>query len=307
VKIGIVGPGALGCLFAGMLSRTRGNEVWLLDYRPERARLLRSRGLTVTGLTRIRVPPSRLNVTAHPRRAGIMDLLIVLVKSFATADAIRKVGPCLRGGPLLATFQNGLNNEGAIRKALGRRMIKGVLCGTTAHGATLLGPGRIRHAGRGDTFIGADSPAERRTALMLRGILNRAGLRAQVVGGKARLLWSKVVINSAMNPLGTVLGVPNGELIEEERARRLLRATAEESAKVARAAGMRLLFADPGRKVEEVCAATSANYNSMLQDFSAGRRTEIGEINGAVVREARKLGISAPLNEAFLRALSQTG
>ncbi len=293
MRIAVVGPGAMGCLFAALLARVKGNEVFLIDHKPKRARYLTNRGLTLTGLTKGRV-----------KGVGLCDVVLFLVKALHTLEAARRARRCVGKDAVVVTLQNGLGNLEVLRSVLARSGT--VLAGTTTHGATLLGRGRVRHAGKGETRIGWDSPVQARAARFAAAVLSRAGIRARPVKGTARLLWSKLVLSSALNALGTVLGVRNGGLVEDESARYLLCACAEESAAVARAAGIGIAPGAAARKAVAVCRATAANVNSMLQDFRKGRPTEVDHINGAVARTAASRGREAPINRAFWRCLTRS-
>ncbi len=306
MKIAIVGPGALGTLFAALLSQVRGNEIWLLDHDRRRSRFIGRNGLIVTGLSRFRVPAGKVRATCSPSRIGSCDLVVVMVKCFDTEEAVRSARPCVGADAPVLSLQNGAGNLDSIGRAMKGRRFGGVLGGTTAQGATLLGWGRVRHAGRKPTLIGADA-GRAGQAGRIAAVFRRACIPSRAVPGTQRLIWSKLVVNSAMNPLGAALQVRNGELVRNGAARLLVRSAARESASVAKAAGIRLLFSDPADEVERICRATASNFNSMLQDYLRGRPTEIEWINGAIVRQARKHGIPAPINAAFLGAFRRAG
>ena len=304
MKIGIVGPGALGCFYAVRLAKDRDNEVFLIDKDPKRARGLDRRGIRISGLTNMTAPAASVKVVSDARRAGICDVVLVLVKAYDTTAAARRARPCVGPDTVVVTLQNGFGNIAEIRKALPRKFAGNVTGGITSNGVTLLGLGWVRHAGKGYTIIGFDpdrTGRQKRKVRELAAALNAAGIRTSVKRGTDNLIWSKVVLNSAINPLAALLRVPNGALVKLGWARRTICAIAEESAKVVRSSGRRLTFPSPRRKVVEVCNLTEVNINSMLQDILAGKKTEVDAINGAIVRRAERLGMRAPLNVACWR------
>ena len=150
MKIAVIGAGAMGSLFACFLHRA-GHEVWLLDKDGERVEAIRRSGLTLedaSGTHRLNVS----TVTGSAGDIGAADLVIVFVKSYDTAEALRDARPIVREDTRVLSLQNGLNNLETIAAATGKGSLLG---GTTAHGATLIAHGRVRHAGSGDTVIGA--------------------------------------------------------------------------------------------------------------------------------------------------------
>ena len=158
----------------------------------------------------------------------------------------------------------------------------------------------MRHAGSGPTHLGmADGRNERLAPFV--ALLNRAGIETHVEPAVDRLIWSKLVVNVGINALTALLGVTNGRLVELEESRALLRELVGEAVRVARAAGVSLTFADPVAAVEEVSRKTGGNRSSMLQDFDRKRQSEIDFINGAIVREAERLGLDVPVNRAVTR------
>ncbi len=293
-RILIVGTGALATLFAWRLARA-GCDVTLLGswkpaldaFRRDGARLVDWRG-----------PEQSVPVRAaeSPHECEAAKQAIVLVKSWQTETAASELAECLASDGLALTLQNGLGNYEILAGALGPQR---VALGTTTAGATLLGPGLVKPAGNGSVSIQAHAHLGE-----LPVALRSAGFNVDIVPDAQVLLWSKLVINSAINPLTALLHVPNGELLRRPTAKALMRALAEETAAVAAAEGVKLVFGDPGAAVEEVARETAGNYSSMLQDVRRGAPTEIDAICGGIVQTANRQGIPAPLNEACWRLVT---
>jgi 2-dehydropantoate 2-reductase len=293
MRIAIIGPGAMGSLFAAHLSRA-GNQVWLLDRDPRRARLIARRGIRIEGISgKFAAPVSSVAAPSAGRLAP--DLTLVLVKACDTAAAARQWQALLRRSPIVITLQNGIGNIEILQRVAGDRVIGG----TTAQGATLLAPGRVHHAGAGITIIGEPSSRITPRLRSVSALLQQAGLPARVTRDLQRVTWEKLIVNCAVNALGAITRLPNGALVEHPGARNLLRAAAREAAEVARAVGIRIGNADPARKVEKGCRATATNLNSMLQDVLRCKRTEIEQINGAVVQAGESVGIPTPVNKVL--------
>lgn len=297
VRIAIIGPGAMGCLFGGLLARA-GHEVIFLDRDPGRARAISRSGVRLEGISgKFRV---RARATASPAAIEDPDLTLVCVKAYDTQEAARSAAGLLKRSRAVLTLQNGLGNVEALQKSAGRDRVIG---GTTAHGATLLGAGHVRHAGAGLTILGEPSGGITVRLRRIAAVFRQAGLQVRLTRDLQSVLWNKLIVNCAINPLGALTGLPNGALPRHSGTRTLLRQAAQEAAAVARAMHVKVT-ASPARKVETVCRQTAPNLNSMLQDVLRHRRTEVEAINGIVVQHGRRLGIPTPVN-ATLAALVQ--
>ena len=294
MKITIVGPGAMGCLLAAFLAKGK-QEVWLLDKNPERAAKIREQGIKVEGIGGNWL--AKVNSTSDPKEIGAaQDLVIVAVKAYDTKEAIARIKPLLKEDTFILTLQNGLGNIEIISEVYGQDCVLG---GVTNMGATLLGSGWVRYAGKGETVIGRIDgriPVQLRS---IREVFNKAGIDTRISKDIKSLLWSKLIINVGINALTAITGLNNGRLIEFEASRKILEAAVTEAVKAAKKKRIKLIYDDPLSKVEAVCEATSGNVSSMLQDVLKGRRTEIDFINGVIVRQAQGLGIAAPVNAAL--------
>jgi 2-dehydropantoate 2-reductase len=293
-KVVVVGPGAMGCLFAGLLAAA-GAPVRLLDRRPERARLLSGQGIVIERGGRRQTYP--VPVSADPGAIGPAGLVIVCVKAYDTAAAAEFARPLVGQATEVLSLQNGLGNVEALTAAFGPDRVLG---GTTAQGAFVLAPGVVRHAGVGETVIG-EPRGGRDRAERVAAWLTRAGVPATVTDDLEALVWSKLVINVAINPLTALLGLPNGALPELAPARELMRAVVDEVEAVCARRGTRLLHPDPLEKALAVARATGDNVSSMLADVRNQRRTEIDQLRGAGAREAAALGLAATANLTLAR------
>jgi 2-dehydropantoate 2-reductase len=130
-------------------------------------------------------------------------------------------------------------------------------------------------------------------------ILHLAGFEVETTPNADSLVWSKLVINAAINPLTALLRVPNGELLQRPTARSLMGELAREAAAVAEAQGIPLTFSDPVTAAEAVARRTARNHASMFQDVQRGAPTEIDAICGAIVRTGEKSGVPTPVNRTM--------
>jgi 2-dehydropantoate 2-reductase len=291
VKIVIIGPGAMGCLYAFFLMRS-GHEVWLLDYREERAELIRSRGLKIEGVSgQFQMPFP--HITADAGTIGKADIIIIFVKAYATETAIKRAGNTLKSSTIILTLQNGLGN---IERISALYPDANCVAGTTAQGATLIGFGHIRHAGIGETIIGAAAGAGKFHTEIIRDLFMSALIPVLIAEDVTSLLWGKLLINCGINPMTAIMKIKNGQITAFPNLLAVMRRAVEEGALVASTLGITLPYQDPVQKVIEVCEATAENRSSMLQDIEAGKKTEIEYMNGAIVRHGKQLGINIAVN-----------
>jgi 2-dehydropantoate 2-reductase len=291
VKIAIVGVGAMGSLFAYLLYQA-GHSPWLLDRYQTRVDTIKKDGLRVEGVTGTHhIDISK--ITLKPGEIGIVDLLIIFVKTYDTGEAIRGAVSLIGDKTLVLTLQNGLNNLERITEITGKSRAIG---GTTAHGATQLSRGHIRHAGIGETVIGSLKGEEIKEISKIKDLLNSSGIKTTITDDVEGTIWSKLVINAGINPLTALTRLKNGEIIEHSELLDVQLRIVEEAYAVAKAKGITIHYSDPVEKVKDVCRATASNKSSMLQDIENGKRTEIDYINGAIVSEGSKYHIPTPYN-----------
>ena len=296
----IVGTGALATLFAARLS-AQGHDVTMLGtwqagldaLDRDGARLADSNG---------REQAYRVRVTRDPKRVTGIRFAFVLVKAWQTERAARQLADCLADDGLAVTLQNGLGNDDILARSVGRER---VALGVTTTGATLLGPGLARAGGEGVVSLEAH-PRIEEVERALRG----ARFNVEVVADAKSLVWGKLVVNAAINPLTALLRIPNGELLTRPSARTVMSALAEETAAVASAQRVKLPFENPIEAAETVARKTALNHSSMFQDVRRGAPTEIVAICGAVTRTGELHGVPTPVNRVcwqLVQAMATAG
>ncbi|MEW5939704.1 MAG: 2-dehydropantoate 2-reductase [Chloroflexota bacterium] len=282
----IVGTGALATLFAARLA-AHGHDITMLGTWDAGLDALTRDGARLVDSTG-RESVHRVRVTRDPGAARGAKRAFVLVKAWQTERAARQLAECLADDGLAVTLQNGLGNDDILAKSIGRER---VALGVTTTGATLLGPGLARAGGEGTVSMEAHPRLGE-----IESALRRANFKVEVVPDAKSLVWGKLVVNAAINPLTALLRVPNGELLRRPAARVVMKALAEETAAVASAQRVRLPFSNPSEAAESVAQKTASNHSSMFQDVRRGAPTEIDAICGAVARTGERHGIPTPVN-----------
>ena len=290
MKIAVIGAGAMGSLYGGYLSRIM-PEVYLVDIWQQHVDEINKNGLIIQEKDEsIRISPGAVTDSAC---LGFADLVIVFVKSYLTDRALEMNKSLLGHDTIVLSLQNGYGNIEKIAKHV---HINNIIAGTTAHGATMLSPGIIKHGGIGETHIGWVKNKDDKRIDEIAAVLKKAGFDTSVSLNVMELIWSKLIINVGINALTAVLKVKNGELLNMEETRKLMDMAVLEAVNVAEKAGIRFNGDDMVKKVKEVALATAENKSSMLQDILNKRKTEIDTINGAIVNEGKKCSIETPVN-----------
>jgi 2-dehydropantoate 2-reductase len=284
----IVGTGALATLFAARLAAV-GYPITMLGSWKAGLDALRTNGARLIDADgnehRFAVHP-----VDNPYECRGFQHALILVKAWQTEHVAAQLKECLADPPqgIAVTLQNGLGNRETLAHSLG---LDRVALGTTTTGATLLGPGLVKAGGEGIISI------ERHPALgLIADALKSATFNLNLIEDAQSLVWGKLVINAAINPLTALLRVPNGKLLEHPSAREMMKALASETAQVAKAEKVDLPFPDPVAAAEEVALKTASNHSSMLQDVLRGAPTEVDAICGAVVKTGQKHNINTPAN-----------
>ncbi len=286
----ILGTGALATLFATRFAAA-GISVTMLGTWPEGLAALGEKGVRVAGDDQA----FHVRTTDNPAECKGMRFALVLVKAWQTERAAHQLLGCLTEDGVALTLQNGLGNDTVLARTLG---LPRVARGVTTLGATLLAPGLVCLGGEGPVSL--ESHPRLST---LEEMIYRAGFVVNVIADVQSLVWGKLVVSSAINPLTALLRVTNGELLERPSARALMGELARETAEVAKMLGVALPFPNPERAAEEVAQRTAENQSSMLQDILRGAPTEIDSINGAVVRLAEEGNLQVPVNRTVLALL----
>lgn len=294
MNIAIVGPGAIGCLFAALLARS-GQNVCLLDHDRQRAEFLSENPIRVEGVSgnyQVLVP-----VFATPSAVSDADVIMVCVKGYHTREAVEKLLKHMKLGCKIVTVQNGVGNIETLSEIFGQNRVWG---GITAQGATYLGLGNVRHAGQGQTVIStAVQTGDLGQLQDFIHVLDHAGISSEIAPEVLPLVWSKLMVNVGINALTAITSLKNGQLLEYSGTMSMMEQAVAEAELVAKAQKIELLYERPFDQVKTVAKATAGNVSSMLQDILAKRRTEIDSINGAIISRGRELNIDVPVNNTL--------
>jgi 2-dehydropantoate 2-reductase len=287
-KIAVLGAGAVGCYFGGMLARA-GAPVTLIGRAPHVEEMTRH-GLLLESLTfKERVP-----VTASLAVEAARDCSVVLfcVKTLDTETAAKSLAPNLAPGAIVVSLQNGVDNFERIRAACGFEAMPAVVY----VGCAMAGPGHVKHNGRGDLIVGNPRGGPQDDPERVAKLFARSGVPCKVSTSILADLWTKMSINCAYNAVSALSRAKYGRIAEHPRAREVLRLAVEETVAVAHAAGINLPQQELIEAAYRLGEAMSEATSSTAQDIQRRKPTEIDSLNGYVARRGAELGVPTPVN-----------
>lgn len=291
LKVAVLGAGAVGGYFGGMLARA-GVPVVLIG-RPVFAEAVNHHGLSLDTLT--------FQETVRPQAstelcaAAGADVVLFCVKTMDTASSAKQLAPLLSPGAIVVSLQNGVNNAEEILEASGLNALAAVVYVA----ASMPAPGLVKHLGRGDLVL---SVKDARAAKIAK-LFESAGVPCRLSDNIEGELWTKLVANCGLNAISALGNVTYGEIAASQDARRVVEAVVRETVEVARAKGVHAtLLDDPAAAVAgtlKIAEQMSATRSSTAQDMARGKPTEIDALNGYVARLGRQLGVPTPVNRAL--------
>ena len=298
-KIAVVGAGAMGCLFGGLLAEG-GLDVTLVDVLQEHVDRINRDGLRIVGYGGDRSIPVR--ATTEPSGLPAVDVLFVQCKAPYTKEAVRRVLHLLRDDSVAISFQNGLGNEENIGEVVGMERVLG---GVTAQGAAVEGPGAVRNFGNLPTHIGEMGGGISERAQRIAAALDRAGLQTTAVPDIRQAIWKKLLANIAISPTSAIANMTIKQVFAVPELRETAFEALDEAVEVARAEGVELNAAETREVIDQIAGPTGTgdNKSSLCVDIINRRPCEIDVISGAVVQLGRKHDIPTPVNKTLVAAV----
>ena len=294
-KIAVMGGGAVGCYYGGMLARA-GSDVTLIG-RAQHVDAINRDGLDFEGLQfRERV---QMRASTGVAAVAGADLVLFCVKSQATEEAARAIAPHLAPQTIVIGLQNGVDNPARIAQEVRNPVAASVVYVA----AYMAGPGHLKHTGRGDLVIGNMAPAGSGVSAtqleQIASLFANAGVPCKLSDNVEGDLWGKLLINCAYNPVSALCRARYKRLTGRAETRAVMADTVREVLAVATASGVRM---PPGDWVEialKLSDAMPEATSSTAQDLARGKQTEIDYLNGYVARRGAELGVPVPVNRTL--------
>ena len=298
-RLYVVGAGAMGCLFGGLLAEG-GLDVTLVDPCREHVDAINGKGLRIVGFGGDR----NISVRAVTCPAGlpVADIVFVQCKSYCTEVAIKSAIGAIGTDTAVISFQNGLGNEELLASVVGEDRVLG---GLTAQGASIEAPGTVRNYSELPTWIGEMSGGISGRAAGLARLLSENGLPTSASENIRLDIWKKLMANVGVSAPSGIANLRIRHLMQVPQMRETAYAAIGEAAEVARAIGLDLDPLEAREVLEKVSGpgGTGDNKSSLCIDLLLGRQTEIDFINGAIVELGMHHGIPTPVNATLVSAV----
>jgi len=295
MKIAVVGAGAMGSIFGARFTQA-GHDTVLVDVAAPLVERINAEGVTV--VRGDEETTTRLPATSDPTTVGQVDLAVFCVKCYHTESAAELARPLVGPDTVVASLQNGWGNGDILAATFPADQL---VVGVTYNSGTVLDTARVAHPGVGPTTIGPFADGATDGAERLATALTDGGLEVTVTTPIRPEIWKKLILNAASLPPAALTGMNAGALTAHEDMHELVTDTAREAVAVAQALGYDIGEDERVEYIHGLSERAGPTKASMLQDFEAGRRTEIDVINGAVVNAADEVDVPVPLNRAFVR------
>lgn len=286
LKVTVMGAGAVGCYFGGMLARA-GHDVTLVA-RPAHVEAILRDGLRLQ--TKTFDEHVRVRAVTEPSAAQAPDVVLFCVKSMDTEAAGRQLAPFLRPGTLVLCLQNGVDNADRLRAVLPEHAVAAAVVYVATE---MAGPGHLRHHGRGELVIEPAAASE-----TVAQALREAGVPTDISANVRGALWLKLILNCAYNAVSAIAQRPYGENVQGEGVWDVMRDVVDECLAVAHAEGVQVP-GDAHAAMRKLVESMPGQYSSTAQDLARGKPTEIDYLNGYVVRRGQALGIPTPANRVL--------
>jgi 2-dehydropantoate 2-reductase len=282
MKVAVVGAGAVGCYYGGMLARA-GHDVTLIG-RPQHVEAIERQGLRLETQTF----DERIRVSASSEGSAVQSAQIVLlcVKSTDTDSAAAAIKPHLAPEALVLSLQNGVENADRLRA----RLPQDVLAAVVYIGTEMAGPGHVRHHGRGELIIERSRASDEVAQALI-----AAGVPTDISDNVRGALWAKLILNCAYNALSAITQLPYGRLVKGAGITAVMRDVVDECLAVAKADDV-TIPGDVDAAVRKIAETVPGQYSSTAQDLARGKPSEIDHLNGLIVRRGEALGVATPVN-----------
>ena len=289
-KVAVMGAGAVGCYYGGMLARA-GHEVVLIA-RPQHVEAIARDGLRMQ--TKTFDEQVRLAASTDPGAVRDARLVLFCVKSTDTESAGAQLRPYLPADALVLCLQNGVDNADRLRSVLPQHAVAAAVVYVATE---MAGAGHVRHHGRGELVIEpVDTQATSSEAVAQ--ALIAAGVPTEISPNVRGALWAKLILNCAYNAVSAITQLPYGKTVAGEGVKDVMRDVVAECLAVAQAEGVQLP-GDVDAAVRKIAETMPSQYSSTAQDLARGKHSEIDYLNGLIVRRGEALGVATPANRVL--------
>jgi len=290
LKVAVMGAGAVGCYFGGMLARA-GHEVVLIA-RPQHVEAIARDGLRME--TKTFDEHVRLAASADPGAVQGANLVLFSVKSTDTEAAGAQIRPHLPADALVLCLQNGVDNADRLRTVLPQHAVAAAVVYVATE---MAGPGHVKHHGRGELVIEPVVSKSFSSEGVAQALI-AAGVPTEISDNVRGALWAKLILNCAYNAVSAIAQLPYGKTVQGEGVKDVMRDVVAECLAVAKAEGVQVP-GDVDAAIRKIAETMPSQFSSTAQDLARGKRSEIDYLNGLIVQRGEALGVATPANRVL--------
>jgi 2-dehydropantoate 2-reductase len=301
IKVAVLGAGAMGCLFGGLLAE-KGLNVVLIDVWKDHVDAINKNGLKMDGQGGDRF--IKIKATIDPKSLGTVDVIIIMCKATALEQALSNAKNIIGDKTVLMSFQNGIGHEAIMQKIAGKDKVLG---GTTTQASNILGPGNIKNHASLPSWIGEYEGGMSDRVKDLAETFTAHGLETIASDNVKKRKWMKLFALTAVGPLSAIFDMHHTELYVTNKKSKLSRELGKqiilETRKVAQADGVEVSEDECLEMFLKIVDSNQTNKSSMAFDIQYKRKSEIDFINGSVSKIGKKHGVPTPLNDMLYKII----
>ncbi len=302
LKVAVLGAGAMGCLFGGLLAE-KGLNVVLIDVWKEHVDSINSKGLKMDGHGGDRI--IKIKATTEPNKLNEVDAVIIMCKATALEKALLGAKNIIGKKTVLMSFQNGIGHEAIMSKIVGKEKVLG---GTTTQASSILGPGHIKNHASLPSWIGEYEGGMSNRVKNVAETFTAHGLETVASDNIKKRKWMKLFALTAIGPLSAIFDLNHSDLYINNKSSKASRDLGKqiilETRQVAKADGVDVSEKECLEMFNKIVDSKQTNKASMSFDVLYKRKTEIEFINGAVSKIGKKHGIATPLNDLMCKVIN---
>tara|TARA_B100000965_G_scaffold392341_1_gene401777 strand:+ start:1162 stop:2106 length:945 start_codon:yes stop_codon:yes gene_type:complete len=300
-KVAVLGAGAMGCLFGGLLAE-KGLDVVLIDVWKEHVDAINSKGLKMDGHGGDRF--IKIKATTDPSTLKPVDAIIIMCKATALEKALNNSKNIIGKNTMLMSFQNGIGHEAIMQKIAGKDKVLG---GTTTQASNILGPGHIKNHAALPSWIGEYEGGMSDRVKDIAETFTAHNLETIAAPDIKKRKWMKLFALTAIGPLSSIFDLHHTDLYirnkNQQVSRELGKKIILETREVAKADGVDVSEDECLEMFNKIVDSKQTNKSSMCFDILNKRKTEIEFINGAVSKIGKSHGVKTPMNDLMYKMI----
>jgi len=292
-KIYILGAGAVGCYFGGMLARAHHDVTFIA--RPGRVTALNEFGLEMD--CKAFHETIRVKASSDLSTLNDADLVLLSVKSLDTERMLSEVKAILPSKAVILSLQNGVANIDIASKIV----VNPIYAAVVYVAAGMIGQRTMKHHGRGELLIGGleqGGPADDQNLQEICKLFEIAGVPCSIAPQIKRDMWLKFLVNCSFNAISGIGQIAYGEMMKSRSIVKLIEDITKEFLTIAAHENVSITMSEALAANQSIATTMVTQVSSTAQDLARGKMTEIDFLNGYIVELGRRYKVATPYNES---------